>query len=155
MIRQREYSYGVIPIKKDGDDLFFLLVCHQRGHWDFPKGRPEEGEHDPVKIALRELEEEACVSECRLLSDVWFEDAYHVTYDDGEYDKTVRYFLGIVLAESTSHDDPDGDIVERKWVSYDEAIQLLTYPRKKEIAKSAKEYVDGHILELWSSSKQR
>lgn len=155
MIRQHEYSYGIIPIKKDGDDLFFLLVCHKRGHWDFPKGRPEEGEHDPVKIALRELEEEGCISECRPLPDVWYEDMYQTTYDGSEYDKTVRYYLGIVLAESAPHDDPDGDIVERKWFSYEEAVKTLTYPRKKEIAKSAKEYIDSHYLELWKSSKQQ
>lgn len=155
MMRQREYSYGVIPIKKIGDDLFFLLVCHRRGHWDFPKGRAEEGEHDPTKIALRELEEEGCVSECRLLSDVWYEDTYQTKYNGSEYDKTARYYLGIVLVESTPHDDPDRDIVERKWLSYAQTVQTLTYPRKKEIAKSAKEYIDSHYLELWKSLKQQ
>lgn len=148
-MRQREYSYGVIPIKKIGDDLLFLLICHKKGHWDFPKGRAEEGEHDPVKVALRELEEEGCVSECRLVSDVVFEDTYQTSYNGIQCDKTVRYFLGIVLAESVPHEDPDGDIVERKWVAYDEAVQTLTYPRKKEIVASVKDYIQNHP-ELWN-----
>jgi ADP-ribose pyrophosphatase YjhB (NUDIX family) len=145
MMHQREYSYGVIPVKKIGDDMSFLLVCHKRGHWDFPKGRPEEGEHDPVKIALRELEEEGCVSECKIMPDICFKDQYVCSYHGIEYNKTVKYFLGIVLAESTPHDDPDGDIVRRAWLSYEEAVQTLTYPRKKEILAEAKDYIDKCI----------
>ncbi len=153
-MRQREYSYGVIPIKKIGDDILFLLVCHQKGHWDFPKGRPEEGEHDPVKIALRELEEEGCVSECRIVPDICFEDQYVCSYYGIEYDKTVRYFLGIALSEADPHEDPDKDIIERKWLSYDEALPTLTYPRKKEILAEVEEYIDNHP-ELWKRYDQQ
>lgn len=147
--RPHIYSYGVVPIKKFEGDIHFLLVRHRAGHWNFPKGRREEGEANPVQTALRELEEEGCVSECRLLSDVWFEDTYQSSHNGIDHDKTVRFFLGIVFAESAPHDDPDGGIIERKWLTYDTALEMLTYPRNKEMLKRAKEYIEAHP-ELWN-----
>lgn len=147
-MRSREYSYGVIPVKKSGETILFLLVKHAKGHWDFPKGRMEDGETDVIRTALRELEEEGSVYKCTILSDVWFEDNYECAYNGVEYDKTVRYFLGIVLAEFDRYNDPDGDIVQRKWLPYEQAVEQLTHRRKKEIAKLAKEYTDSHP-DMW------
>lgn len=143
IIRQQDCSYGVIPVKKEGDTILFLLIHHYVGHWGFPKGHKEKEENDE-QSALRELEEEGCVSECNVVSDIWFEDRYIHLHNGIDCEKTVRYFLGIVLAESAQHDDPDRGIDERKWVTYDMAFEMLTYPRHKEIVQSVKEYIDNH-----------
>lgn len=143
IIRQQDCSYGVIPVKKENDTILFLLIHHYAGHWGFPKGHKEKGENDE-QSALRELEEEGCVSECNVVPDIWFEDRYIHLHNGIDCEKTVRYFLGIVVAESAPHDDPDGGVVERKWVTYDTAFEMLTYLRHKEIVQSVKEYIDSH-----------
>ncbi len=142
-MRPKEYSYGVVPVKKSGDGILFLLVHQRAGHWSFPKGGGEEGEN-AEQSALRELEEEACVNHCELIPETVFEDRYVHMHHGVECDKEVRYFLGVVISESTLHDDPDGGVIERKWLSYKEAVQQLTFPRLKEIAKEAKEYIDNN-----------
>ena len=142
---QKEYSYGVIPIKRIKSEVLFLLVKHFNGHWDFPKGRRNEGESDPLVTARRELEEEGSVNTCRIFPDVWYEDRYVTPSNGVELDKTVRYFLGIVEEEAFPHDDPDGGITERAWLGYAQALERLTYTSKKEILVKAHGYIIGNL----------
>ena len=50
---KKEKSCGCIIIKDDE----VLLIKHNKGHWDFPKGHMEEGETEK-QTAVREVKEE-------------------------------------------------------------------------------------------------
>ena len=44
----------------------YLLLHYESGHWDFPKGKIEEGE-TPEQAALRELKEETGIEDAEIL----------------------------------------------------------------------------------------
>ena len=53
----KEKSCGAIVYKKENDELKFLLVYQNNGHYSFPKGHEEEGETE-IETATREIKEE-------------------------------------------------------------------------------------------------
>lgn len=50
-----EVSFGVIPIRPNGD---ILIIQDGHGNWGFPKGHPDKNEDVPKETAKRELFEE-------------------------------------------------------------------------------------------------
>ena len=51
---QKEKSCGAIIYNKNKE---VLIVKHNAGHWDFPKGHVEENETE-IQTAIREVKEE-------------------------------------------------------------------------------------------------
>ncbi len=51
---KREFSAGVVVYYHNNNDIQFLLLHYEAGHWDLPKGHlePNESTYD---AALREL----------------------------------------------------------------------------------------------------
>ena len=59
-------SYGVIPIFRDRNDIYVLLVKHSKGgHWGLPKGTPDKDEK-PLDVARRELFEETGIKDIQI-----------------------------------------------------------------------------------------
>ena len=100
-----------------------LLVLRAYKNWDFPKGRMEPGESE-LDAAKRETAEETGLTDL----DFPFGDAHKDTlpYAGG---KVARYFLAetaeavIELPVSAELGRPEHH--EWRWVSYDEAEELL------------------------------
>jgi bis(5'-nucleosidyl)-tetraphosphatase len=115
-------SAGVIPIRRTGDG-WRLLVLRAYKNWDFPKGRVEPGE-DPIDAAKREATEETGLSGLEFP----FGDVYRETlpYAGG---KIARYYLAETDEEAIrlpiSHDLGRPEHHEWRWVSFDEAEELL------------------------------
>lgn len=147
MTLPKEYSCGVIPFKMIDGEIRYLIVSHRSGHWGFPKGHQKIGETDQ-QTALRELQEEGGVVRCDLLNDSAFEDHYHSIYDDREYDKTVKYFLGEVKEEASTWDDPDSDISMRCWMSCGGAEELLTHESVRNILRRANDYCVNYFSKI-------
>ena len=132
MEKIKDKAFGVIPVFKDKDGgLLFCLIRHAEGHWGLPKGHQNAGESDQ-QTALRELKEETSIDDV-VLSDKFFMEEYTFKKDGIEYDKSVKYFIGTTL--STKSEIPENfkeEILELKWVTYDEAgsSPLFYYPRK-------------------------
>ena len=115
-----------------------VITSARRGSVDLPKGTIEDGESVEA-AALREVEEETGYR-ARIQQDLG-----SLTYDfdavDGKrYRKTVSYFL-MTLADS---DEPvknlqEGEDFENEWLSFDEAIERLTFDDTKTIIEKAKQ----------------
>ena len=71
MNSKTDESFGVIPVYKNEEGKFEILVIHQYSHigdnsyWVFPKGHSEKGEIE-TETALRELKEETDITEIDL-----------------------------------------------------------------------------------------
>lgn len=118
-------SYGVIPIFKDKDDFYILLVKNTKGgHWGLPKGTPEKGEK-PIDTAKRELFEETGIRDIEIKSEPTLEEKYDFEQNGTTYSKTNTYYLGFVsqMTESNQLDEID----ELKWVKIYEAQDTLTH----------------------------
>jgi 8-oxo-dGTP diphosphatase len=107
-----------------------MLLVHrpQYDDWTFPKGKVEPGESDE-ECAVREVEEETGLrcSPGRELEPTSYTDAKGRP-------KVVRYWVMEVVAGTLRF---DFEIDAARWVTVDEAAELLTYPRDVDLLRSA------------------
>lgn len=116
-------SYGVIPLQEVDGAWKTFIVYRTKGFWEFPKGHPEKGETEK-QAAKRELKEETGFSVVKFLSENSYSMSYQYT-DHGEVvNKKGVYFPAIVEGEVALQED---EVSEGKWVSFNEALELLSY----------------------------
>ena len=120
---KQEKSCGCIVIN---DRKQVLLVHHNAGHWDFPKGHIEEGETE-IQTAIREVKEETGI-EVQIDGDYRYVTSYSPKKD---VIKEVVYFL----AKNNNEDKKPQieEVSEVKWFSFDEAINKITYDNSRDI----------------------
>lgn len=145
-----ERSAGAIIARETPKRRMYLLLQHppgrysrnqaqkkKGGHWDFPKGHIEKGEKTSDTVR-REVREESG------LSDIEFVDGFK---------ETIRYFVGpkgqrrlkfvaffLAMAEqrkiTISHEH-----MGFRWLTFDKAYKLATYPETKRLLKKADEFL--------------
>ena len=142
MEKIKEKSFGVVPIFKDlKNNLYFCLVKHAEGHWGFPKGHGEEGENG-IETAKRELAEETGIQNVDILGDKSFTENYTCEKDGMAHDKTVEYFIGFTSdMDTNTPENFQEEILEIKWLTYDEAKNLITFSEAKRILNEVMEYL--------------
>lgn len=121
-----EKSCGAIII--DGDKI--LILQQAAGHWGFPKGHVENNETE-VETAIREIKEETNL-------DVEINENYRYseTYSPAEgIEKNVIYFIaknkgGIIKPQ-------EEEVKKIEWLTYEEALERLTFEKSKELLKNA------------------
>ena len=116
---------GGIVVRKDADALRFLLVQAKRnpGNWIFPKGHVESGEPE-AQAALREVREEAGV-EAEILAPL---DTIPFVQDGQP--ASIRFYLMKYLRDVPTHEDR-----ARRWCTYDEAMELLSYEESRALLR--------------------
>lgn len=117
-----EKSCGAIVV----DDGKVLLVKHNAGHWDFPKGHVEEGETE-IETAIREVKEETNID-----IKIEKENKYISEYSPKEnVMKTVIYFIGEKVG---GEDKPQiEEVSDVEWVDVNKAVERITHQKSKEI----------------------
>jgi len=119
-----EKSCGCIIVKEGK----VLLVQHNEGHWDFPKGHIEENETE-LKTAIREVKEETNI-------DVLIHEnrRYVIEYYPKEDTfKQVVFFLATCKTEEIKKQETEIKNIE--WLSFEDAIERITYDNSKNILK--------------------
>ena len=122
---KEEKSCGGIVINNKNE---ILLVHHNKGHWDLPKGHVEEGETEE-QTAIREVKEETGI-------DVEVDSNFRYTtkYSPKEgVMKEVVFFLARNLNSATKAQEEE--VSEVKWFTFKEAIDKITYNNSKEILR--------------------
>ena len=120
---KQEKSCGCIIIN-DKEEV--LLVRHNKGHWDFPKGHVESGETE-VETAKREVKEETNID-----VEVNEEYRYSTKYSPKEdVIKEVIYFLARNINDNRQAQLEE--VSEVKWFSIEDAIDKITYDTSRDI----------------------
>ncbi len=108
--------------------------------WQLPKGIVDPGE-SPEVTAVREVREEAGI-ETELLSLI---ETIEYWYRAAKYGKPVRYhkFVHFHLLQYRSGDvsEHDHEIEEARWVSFDEAIEMLAFESERQVVEKAREMI--------------
>lgn len=119
---------GAVIIRDGASEREFLLIHRSyRSDWTFPKGKVDPGEH-LIAAAIREVREET-----------GFAISLGVPLPSLEYvvrgrDKVSHYWLATRLnGDFVANDEVD----EIRWVTYEQASQLLTYPHDREVLDAA------------------
>lgn len=125
---KRIYAAGIVVCYKSEFGIEYLLIRHSiGGHWDFPKGRLEEGETDR-EAALRELAEETNIKYVEIIDDFFTTISYTPIYENERVHKTVQFFIGWVQNKAV-HLSHEHDAY--MWLSYDDALKQLSYDRSR------------------------
>jgi 8-oxo-dGTP pyrophosphatase MutT (NUDIX family) len=109
------------------------MVLNVAGHWEFPKGKKEEGETDE-ETALRELKEETgLIGEVQMEAPV--EMTYRFTRNAEQVDKRVLYYYCRVPDGSEARIDTK-ELSDSTWLPLEQLVERATYPEMKEAART-------------------
>lgn len=134
---RKETSFGIIPLRKEGNVWKVFLVRHQAGHWSFPKGHKEKDESDE-ECATRELQEETGLGIIRFLSCPTLSEHYSFWMHKERVSKTVTYFLAEVKGEVCiqSQELSGGD-----WFTLQQAEKCITFEEAKKIGRKVQQFL--------------
>lgn len=128
----KEYSYGIIPLRRNGDSWDVLLIQHSSAkYWGFPKGHAENGE-SPREAARRELLEETNLTVVKFLSEATFEEHYQYTLHGNLINKTVMFFVAEVAGQLSLQTH---EVSGARWVTLANASRELTYDSDRSICQ--------------------
>ncbi len=124
-----ETSSGVVLFRKENGKILFLLLHYPSGHWDFVKGKMEEGE-SPHETAIRETREETEISDVKFLDNFeeWIQ--YNFQYQGELISKKVVFFLGETKTKDVkiSHEH-----INYTWMDYPTAMEKTTFDNAKTV----------------------
>jgi 8-oxo-(d)GTP phosphatase len=146
---EQDFSYGVVPLYREGRELKVLLVRQisyfdsANKFWILPKGHAE-GSESGIEAAKRELREEAGVVDVEIVPEPTFTTSYSFVHEDVQIDKTVTYFIGWCASQETSVENQK-EIEEVRWVSLSEAKELVTYQNSKDLLEQVEGFLNSTI----------
>jgi len=143
MEQETERSYGIIPLKFEGNRWLVLLIKHQAGHWAFPKGHQEEGE-TPLESAKRELFEETALTVRKIIRDTPIQEQYRYKSKDNLINKVVQYFIAEVEGEVKIQEE---ELLTSRWLPLSEAIEQLTFPEARRVCSELQLLVTRNFRE--------
>lgn len=130
---QHTFSAGGVVLNRRGE----LLMVSQKGtSWSLPKGHLESGE-EPAVAAQREIHEESGVAFLRLLQSLpsYQRTALNELGQENLHEiKSIYMYLFVADQDHLAPRDPDNP--EARWVSLEEALELLTHPKDKKYLQS-------------------
>ena len=132
---KKEKSCGVILYKDGGE---YLLLKHAEGNWDFPKGHVEANETE-YETALREVKEETGLT-VEIIPG-FRESITYIMY--GSIEKEVVFFLGHIRSKAGSLELQASEIKDFRYLSYEEARELITFGTNKELLDKAEAFRQG------------
>lgn len=138
-----DHSAGGIVIRRQGNQVLFLLIKDSYGNWSFPKGGIEGGE-TPLQAAQREIGEEVGLTDLKPIRSLgrvefWFKDKWK---DPGQkVKKFVEYFLLEDFGNQRVRPQQEEGILGAEWVTAEESLNRLSYKNLKAITERACEAV--------------
>ena len=136
---KNERSAGAVVFRKD-KEIMYLLLHYEAEHWDFPKGNIEKGEND-IETVKREIEEETGIKDIQIIPKFIEKMQYYFKFKSDLINKTVVFYLA---KTKTEHIKLSLEHIDSVWLSYDDALDKLTFKNAKEILKKANKFIINH-----------
>lgn len=127
LLGKQEKSCGAVVFH----DETILIEHMKKGHYSIPKGHVEIFDADDQATALREIREET-----GLMAKILSKETYRVDYSPEEgVAKKVLFF--IASSDETNTTPQAAEVVDCSWMSFENAIRILTHESDKEIVRWA------------------
>lgn len=124
-----ETSSGVVVYRKENGKILFLLLHYPSGHWDFVKGKMEDGE-TPHETAIRETKEETGITDIEFFDgfEEWIQ--YNFQFEGELVNKKVVFFLGETKTKDVeiSHEH-----LNYTWMDFPTAMDKTTFENAKTV----------------------
>lgn len=128
-----ETSAGAVIFREVNNERLYLLLHYPSGHWDFVKGKMEQGE-STYQTVIRETQEETGINDLEFIKN--FEET--IKYDfqfEGEliHKKVIFYLAKTKIEHITISHEHLGFL----WTNFEGAKQKITYDNAKSIITKA------------------
>src|SRR6266498_3318244 len=139
VVTMDQVSAGGVAFRRDKSKLQIAIVSVKPSlRWQLPKGIVDPGE-TPEITAVREVREEAGVeTDLRELIETveyWYQ---RLQYGKRiHYHKFVHFYLLAYRAGNVA--DHDHEVAESRWVSFEEAMELLAFKSERGVVEKARE----------------
>jgi len=134
---REQKSAGIVLFRNASNKNEFLLLNYPQGHWDFVKGKVEQGEI-PHKTALRETKEETGISDIEFIDGFEESVEYDFRFKNEDIHKKVIFFLAKTSEKKISLSHEHNDFV---WLEYDDALKKTTFRNAKNVLSKANEFL--------------
>ena len=134
---REQKSTGIVLFRNDSGKNEFLLLNYPQGHWDFIKGKVEEGE-TPHETASRETKEETGITDIEFIGGFEESVEYNFRFKNEDIHKTVVFFLAKTNERKISLSHEHNDFV---WLEYDDALKKTTFRNAKNVLSKANEFL--------------
>jgi 8-oxo-dGTP pyrophosphatase MutT (NUDIX family) len=137
-----EKSAGAVIFRRENNKIYYLLLHYpgashraEKDYWDFPKGHIEKGEKIKDTVRREVFEETG-------LKDIRFVEGFKewIKYFFKFRGKNIFKIVTFLLAETkTKEVKISSEHIGYQWLTYQEALERLTFNNSKEILKRANE----------------
>ncbi len=140
-----QVSAGGVAFRRVDSKVEIAIVSVKPSlRWQLPKGIVDPGETFEL-TALREVREEAGI-ETELNQLI---ETVQYWYQRVQYGKHIRYhkYVHFYLLSYKSGDvkDHDHEIAESRWVSFDEALEMLAFKSERDVVEKAREKTETMV----------
>ena len=132
-------SCGFVAYKQIDNKNYYLIIKSLNGDVGFPKGHMEIDESE-LQTAIRELKEETGV-EVNVISGFRCQIEYPLPQIHDAIKQSV-YFLGKCTLDNILCQE--SEVAETKFVSYADAMELLTFEETKNILRDAELFIQSN-----------
>lgn len=133
----KEISSGAVIFRKDKEILYLLLYKKARNHyrelWDFPRGNINKNETVKENI-IREVKEETGIEDLGFVEDFKEKIKFFYMKEGKTINKEVTYYLAETKVKEIKLSEEHDNF---KWVSYEEAMTLITFENTRKILVKA------------------
>ena len=136
-----ETSAGIVLFRKEESKILFLLLHYPSGHWDFVKGKMEQGE-STHQTAVRETKEETGITDITFVENFeeWIQ--YNFKYQGELVQKKVVFFLAETKTKEIkiSHEHSG-----YTWMDYNSAMEKTTFDNAKTVLTKAQKLLSNTL----------
>ena len=136
---REQKSTGIVLFRNDSGKNEFLLLNYPQGHWDFVKGKVEEGE-TPHETASRETKEETGISDIEFIGGFEESVEYDFRFKKEDIHKKVIFFLAKTNEKNIKLSHEHNDYL---WLEYNDALKKTTFENAKNVLTKANEFLSN------------
>ncbi len=134
---REQKSAGIVLFRNASAKNEFLLLNYPQGHWDFVKGKIEQGE-TPRETALRETKEETGISDIEFIDGFEESVEYDFRFKKEDIHKKVIFFLAKTSEKNIKLSHEHNDYL---WLEYNDTLKKTTFENAKIVLSKANDFL--------------